>query len=608
MKRNESQKRAIAHLSGPMMVLAGPGSGKTSVIVDRTEYLIRHYGISESSILVVTFSRAAAREMKERFLKKHGTARSGVAFGTFHSVFYGILKLAYHLDASNIIRPEQKRHFLRELVSRYCPDMREEKEFLEDLEGEISLVKGSQIDLEHYYSANCPDQEFRQIYRGYVKRCEQERLLDFDDMLVKCYELLVHREDILGGWQRKFQYILVDEFQDINQLQYDIVRMLAKPQNNLFIVGDDDQSIYHFRGARPEIMLNFQKDYPDAQTVVLDVNYRSTEAILQKAGLLIGHNEKRFTKKISTPNKKGSAVKTLVYQNPYEEADAICRELVNVKNNGEDLLETAVLSRTNMEASILVEKLMEYQIPFTMRDRLPNLYEHWIAQNMLAYLSMAQGDMSRSNFLSVMNRPNRYISREAVYEPMVSFETLRIFYEDRDWMCDRIDEMETHMKRLKRMCPYAGMNYIRHAIGYEEYLREYALQRKIKPEELYEILNRLQESAREYKTLEEWKEHICHYKEETQRQQKEQNEKREGVTIATLHSSKGLEFDKVWIINVNEEIIPYRKAQLESQLEEERRLFYVGMTRARKELRLCYVYQQYDKKMEKSRFLDEIGM
>ena len=175
-------------------------------------------------------------------------------------------------------------------------------------------------------------------------------------------------------------------------------------------------------------------------------------------------------------------------------------------------------------------------------------------------------------------------------------------------MCDRIDEMETHMKRLKRMCPYAGMNYIRHAIGYEEYLREYALQRKIKPEELYEILNRLQESAREYKTLEEWKEHICHYKEETQRQQKEQNEKREGVTIATLHSSKGLEFDKVWIINVNEEIIPYRKAQLESQLEEERRLFYVGMTRARKELRLCYVYQQYDKKMEKSRFLDEIGM
>ena len=214
MKRNESQKRAIAHLSGPMMVLAGPGSGKTSVIVDRTEYLIKHYGIAESSILVVTFSRAAAREMKERFLKKHGTTRSGVTFGTFHGVFYGILKHAYNLNASNIIRPEQKRHFLKELVSRYCPDMREEKDFLEDLESEISLVKGSQIDLDHYYSVNCPDQEFRQIYRGYVKRCEQERLLDFDDMLVKCYELFVQREDILRGWQQKFQYILVDEFQD----------------------------------------------------------------------------------------------------------------------------------------------------------------------------------------------------------------------------------------------------------------------------------------------------------------------------------------------------------------------------------------------------------
>ena len=608
MKRNESQKRAIAHLSGPMMVLAGPGSGKTSVIVDRTEYLIRHYGVAESSILVVTFSRAAAREMKERFLKKHGTTRSGVTFGTFHGVFYGILKHAYNLNASNITRPEQKRHFLKELVSRYCPDMREEKDFLEDLESEISLVKGSQIDLDHYYSVNCPDQEFRQIYRGYVKRCEQERLLDFDDMLVKCYELFVQREDILRGWQQKFQYILVDEFQDINQLQYDIVQMLARPQNNLFIVGDDDQSIYHFRGARPEIMLNFQKDYPDAQTVVLNVNYRSTEAILQKAGLLIGHNEKRFAKKLSTPNKKGSAVTVQAYQNPYEEADAICRELAKLKQKGEDLQDTAVLSRTNIEAAILVEKLMEYQIPFTMRDRLPNLYEHWIAGNMLAYLSMAQGDMSRGNFLSVMNRPNRYISRDAVYEPVVSFESLRIFYEDRDWMCDRIDEMEEHIKRLKRMSPYAGMNYIRHAIGYEEYLREYALYRKIKPEELYEILDRLQESAREYKTLEEWKDHIRRYKEEADRQQREQNEKREGVTIATLHSSKGLEFDKVWIINVNEEVIPYRKAQLESQLEEERRLFYVGMTRARRKLQLCYVYKQYDKKMKKSRFLDEIGM
>ena len=608
MKRNPSQKRAIAHLSGPMMVLAGPGSGKTSVIVERTEYLIRHYGIAESSILVVTFSRAAAREMKERFLKKHKTTRSDVTFGTFHGVFYGILKHAYHLNASNIIRPEQKRHFLRELANRYCPDMREEKDFLEDLEGEISLVKGNRIDLEHYYSVHCPDREFREIYKGYVKRCEQERLLDFDDMLVKCYELLSQREDILAAWQQKFQYILVDEFQDINQLQYDIVKMLARPQNNLFIVGDDDQSIYHFRGARPEIMLNFQKDYPGAQMVVLNVNYRSTEAILQKAGLLIGHNEKRFSKKISTPNKKGSAVKTVAYQNPYEEAEEICRELVKMKNEGKDLLETAVLSRTNMEAAILVEKLMEYQIPFTMRDRLPNLYEHWIAGNMLAYLSMAQGDMSRSNFLSVMNRPNRYISREAVYEPVVSFESLRVFYEDRDWMCDRIDEMEMHIKRLKKMSPYAGMNYIRHAIGYEDYLREYALYRKIKPEELYEILDRLQESAREFKTLEEWKEHICRYKEETKRQQKEQSEKREGVTIATLHSSKGLEFDEVWIINVNEEVIPYRKAQLEYQLEEERRLFYVGMTRARRKLQLCYVYKQYDKKMEKSRFLDEIGM
>ncbi len=606
IERNESQKRAIAHLSGPMMVLAGPGSGKTSVIVERTEYMICQHGISESSILVVTFSKAAAREMKERFLARRKTERSGVTFGTFHGVFYGILKHAYHLNASNIIRPEQRNQFLKELVCSCCPDMKDEKEFLEDLAGEISLVKGNRVSLEHYYSTNCPDDAFRKIYRGYEARCRRERLLDFDDMLVQCYELFVQRPDILQGWQQKFQHILVDEFQDINQLQYDIIRMLAKPEDNLFIVGDDDQSIYHFRGARPEIMLNFKRDYPKMEQVVLDVNYRSTGTILQKASCLIGNNRKRYEKKLSTPNEGGAPVKIVAYQNPYEEAQDLCREIVQYQNEGKDLRQVAVLSRTNMEASVLVEKLMEYQIPFTIRDRLPNLYEHWIAANMMAYLSMGQGDMSRSNFLAVMNRPNRYISREAVYESAVSFESLRMFYEDKDWMCDRVDEMEIHIKRLKNMTPYAGITYIRHGIGYEEYLRDYALERKIKPEDLYEVLDRIQESSREYLTLAEWQEHIRQYTQQAAEQQQNLNEKGEGVTIATLHSSKGLEFDRVYIINVNENVIPYRKAQLDFQLEEERRLFYVGMTRARKELKLCYVYKQYDKKMKKSRFLDEI--
>ncbi len=588
------------------MVLAGPGSGKTSVIVERTEYLIRQYGIPESSILVVTFSRAAAGEMRERFLALHEGHTSGVTFGTFHGIFYGILKQAYHLDASNIIRADRKRQFLQELALRYCPDLAEEKEFLEDLESEISMVKGNRISLEHYYSSSCGDEAFRAIYRGYADRCRRERLLDFDDMLVECYALFEKHPDILQAWQSHFRYILVDEFQDINQLQYDIIRMLASPQNHLFIVGDDDQSIYQFRGARPEIMLHFCQDYPEAETVVLPVNYRSTPSILNCAGRLIAHNQNRYEKHLSTPNAPGPDAVIRDFKNPWEEAEILSRELAYQKEKGEDLKESAILFRTNLEATFLTEKLMEYQIPYSVRGRMPNLYEHWITGNLLAYLSMAGGDLGRSHFLSVMNRPNRYISREAVSHSVVSFEELRIFYQDRSWMCDRIDEMEEHLKRLSAMSPYAGINYIRHGIGYEAYLKEYALARRMKPEELLHILDQIQESARPYRTLDAWQEHMKRYTREAEKQQRRQEQRREGVMLTTLHGCKGLEFDRVCILNVNEGIIPYAKARLDAQLEEERRLFYVGLTRSRRYLQLCYVHEQFDRKMEKSRFLEEI--
>ncbi|MFR8353489.1 MAG: ATP-dependent helicase, partial [Blautia obeum] len=237
IKRNPSQQRAIAHLSGPMMVLAGPGSGKTSVIVERTAYMINEGGISPSNILVVTFSRAAAKEMKERFLSFTGQQYTPVTFGTFHGVFYGILKQAYGFTAANILSDEEKFGILRELTLNYGGDLAEEGDFPEEIAREISVVKGNKIALEHYYSSCCPDEVFRQIYQGYREACQSRRKLDFDDMILYCYELFVQRKDILEAWQKKFQYILVDEFQDINQLQYDIVRMLAKPQNNLFIVG-----------------------------------------------------------------------------------------------------------------------------------------------------------------------------------------------------------------------------------------------------------------------------------------------------------------------------------------------------------------------------------
>ena len=608
MKRNPSQKRAIAHLSGPMMVLAGPGSGKTSVIVERTAYMISEGKIPPSSVLVVTFSRAAAKEMKERFLTFTEQQYTPVTFGTFHGVFYGILKHAYGFTAANILSEEEKSGILKELTLNYGGELAEEGDFTEEIAKEISVVKGNRISLEHYYSSCCPDEVFRQIYQGYRQICQEKRKLDFDDMLLYCYELFDKRKDILAAWQNKFQYILVDEFQDINQLQYDIVRMLALPRNNLFIVGDDDQSIYHFRGARPEIMLNFTRDYPEAETVLLDVNYRCSSRILSSAMKVISVNKKRFSKKLSTPNPQGDAILVREFQNPREEYMQVVSELRDRLEKEERLEDTAILLRTNQEAEGLVGALMERQVPFYMKEKLPNLFHHWICRNLLAYMHMAKGDRSRRNFLEIMNRPNRYISRDALPMTDISFETLKEYYKDKDWMCDRITTLETHLKILKGLSPYAAVNFIRKGMGYEEYLHEYAEYRKIKPEELSEILDRLTESTRGMDSLEQWENYIEEYSRKLEEQARKQEQQREGVLLSTLHGVKGLEFDKVYILNVNEGSMPYRKAVLEPAIEEERRLFYVGMTRARKQLTLCYVRQQYEKKREPSRFLKEAGV
>lgn len=275
---------------------------------------------------------------------------------------------------------------------------------------------------------------------------------------------------------------------------------------------------------------------------------------------------------------------------------------------GEDLLNTAILLRTNQESEGLINVLMEYQVPFTMKEQLPNLFRHWICRALLAYLEMAAGDRSRKNLLEIMNRPNRYISREALNSSQINFNELREYYKDKDWMCDRITTLETHLRILGTLSPFAAINFIRKGMGFEEYLREYAQYRKIKPEELLETLDRIHESAKGMKTLVKWQAYIEEYTKRLNEQARKQQDKKEGVTISTLHAVKGLEYDIVYILNVNEGSIPYRKAVLAEAVEEERRLFYVGMTRAKKKLVLAYVKRQYEKEREPSRFLEETGL
>jgi DNA helicase II / ATP-dependent DNA helicase PcrA len=606
MEVNKSQLIAINHNKGPMLVLAGPGSGKTLVITRRTQQLINQYGVNPRNILVITFTRAAAGEMKERFLKLTGDKGYGVNFGTFHAVFFTILKYAYHYSAANIIREDQKVQFFREIIEDLDYEIEDEKEFVSGIISEISLIKSERMDLEHYYSINCSEEIFKKIYNAYESKLRKANLIDFDDMLVLCYELLKERPDILSLWQNKFQYILIDEFQDINKVQYDIIKLLALPENNLFVVGDDDQSIYRFRGAKPEIMLNFEKDYPGSRRVLLDTNYRSTEKIVECSARLIKNNTKRFPKNIRASKKGGSDVVIKAFKDLKGQNSMVVADILRYYKAGLPFTDMAVLFRTNTQPRALIDKLMEYNVPFQMKDMIPNLYDHWIAVNMIAYLKLAAGCRDRALFLQVANRPKRYLSRECFKDSQVDFDKLREFYKDKDWMIERIDKLEYDLNLMKNMSPFAAINYIRKGIGYEDYLTEYAEFRRIKAEELFDTLNELQESAREYKTFEEWFRHIDEYQEELKRQTQNQKQNRNGVTLATMHSSKGLEYRVVFIVDANEGITPHRKAVQEADLEEERRLFYVAVTRAKEYLHIYSVKERYNKELASSRFVGEL--
>lgn len=559
MEFNEAQMQAIRHVNGPCMVLAGPGSGKTAVITYRTKYLIEEVGIHPADILVITFTRAAALEMKERFQTIMQDADVPCTFGTFHSVFFRILRAAYGYTGSQILSEEEKRQIIKNLVHDMELEYEDEEEFVQDLIAEITLVKSEYMNPEHYYSVTCGEGEFRSLYRQYEAYLERENKLDFDDMLVYTYELLNQRRDIREMWQRKFPYILIDEFQDINKIQYEVVKLLAEQQKNLFIVGDDDQSIYRFRGARPEIMLGFQKDYPDSEVILLNVNYRSSREIVEGSLRLIENNTKRYTKKLQAEKAYQQPIFIHDLKTDAEENADILKQIHKYRQQGIPYGEMAVIFRTNTTPRRLAGMLMEYNIPFRMRDKLPNCYDRFMAKHLIAYIRIAMGSQDRQDFLTIWNRPTRYLRREWLRDANVNLDDVIEEVRDKKWAVENLEKLNSDLVRLQTMTPYAAINYIRKGIGYDDYLRGYAKDRRMNEEELLDQMDELQAMAQPYTTYEAWFRHIEEYGQSLSEQRKRQQElhqTEDAVTLTTMHSAKGLEYEVVFLIGANEGITP----------------------------------------------------
>ena len=607
-KLNTAQQKAVCHETGPMLVLAGPGSGKTTVLLCRISRLLERGLAKPQEILALTFSKAAAEEMKSRFENLNGA--SGVSFGTFHSIFFRILRSRYGWNVEQIFQEEERRSILRNSIEAEKWDIPDLEEYISQFFSQLSLMNSELEQPNRFTPVGMPVEEFRKLYRAYEGYKERHEKLDFDDMLTQCYQLL--REDAAAReyWQRKYKFILVDEFQDVNQAQFACLQILAEKHQNLFVVGDDDQSIYAFRGARPDFLLHFPTLYPAAKKVTLNTNYRSTERIVNLAERVIGNNEVRFVKNMKGIGEAGDKVTFFLAEDAAKEAAHIAEKIGRLLDEGVPLTEIAVIYRTNLQGGAFARELYKRGILYDLRDNSGNVYEHWVAKDLLAYLLLAENEESDSALRRILNKPKRYIGKDLLAEAeAMPYTLLRSFFvcpSLKGWQEENLENLRIDLNQIRKRTPYDALKYIRKVIGYDEYLEEFAAYRRTSAQVLQEIADEIMETAKDCADVRSFREQLERLSLQMKEQSRKKGQKRNGVALMTMHGAKGLEFRAVFLPSLVEGIVPHEKGM--DTVAEERRLFYVAMTRASEKLCLSAILQRYEKERKPSRFLAEMGL
>ena len=612
---NPDQARAIMHTAGAAQVFAGPGSGKTYVIVHRIKHLITQAGIDPSHILVITFTKAAAAEMQERFFHLMEPERPPVRFGTFHAVFYHILRQSTQYRSYTIITESEKRKLIRQIISMH-------KRFAalaeEDMDRVIAGLGACFSESGCLIRENVlPDIAIRKISaqdmlflaKEYAAYLEEWKQMDFDGIMRNCHHLLKTDAGFLALWQQQFQHILIDEFQDISPDQYAVIRLLAAPRNNLFIVGDDDQSIYGFRGASPDSMRYFMQDYPDADRIFLGINYRCGARIVEASGRVIVENRNRIDKPIQAVHERGEGFVFRMFETAQEQEEHITKELEQKLLQGQPG-RCAMLCRTNYECAMWAQSFHKRGIPFSMKEVPKSRFRHFVIRDIMAYLALAQGERDRKYFLRIMNRPVRYLRRDCVPEEMICREELLNYYRDVPALRESVRKLFDDLACMEKKKLNLQIHYICKVIGYERYLRE-----KYDPDEARELIGIAEEFrvfAKDFASCKEMNDYISQYEETLQELQHKMTdgmvngmkgeEENRGICLMTMHASKGLEFDVVYIPDCQEGKIPYARSQAEAEIEEERRMLYVAMTRAKEELYLSAYHGKSGKDIP-SRFI-----
>ena len=625
---NNEQREAVFCTEGPLLMLAGAGSGKTRSLTHRIAYLIEEKGVAPWNILAITFTNKAAQEMRARV--DYGS--EDIWISTFHATCSRILRR--HIDLLGYDRnftiydASDQKSLMKEVLKEMKIDT---KQFPErSVMSEISSAKNeykSPLDYRNEYGSNFRNQRIADIYEHYQKRLKENNALDFDDLLVKMVDLFQTNPDVLEHYQDRFQYIMVDEYQDTNTVQFLLVSLLAKKYRNLCVVGDDDQSIYKFRGANIYNILNFEKVFPDAQVIRLEQNYRSTQNILNAANGVIANNKGRKEKKLWTENQKGELVHFKQYDTEYDEADGVVSRINFLAMRGVQYKDMAILYRTNAQSRIFEEKLKQKNIPYAIVRGI-SFYDRKEIKDLMSYLKVVDSGMDDLSVKRIINVPKRGIGQTTINR-LQEFAILnQMSFLDAVFNADEIPEVTRALAKLHK---FADM--------IEEF-REYASEHEIS-ELLEHILDVTQyraeleaegtdESISRLEDIEELFNDIAYYEEEEENPNlrdflaekdmytlnagidnlEDENNK---VLLMTLHNAKGLEFNNVFLGGMEEGVFPGFGAMMsgdESEIEEERRLCYVGITRAKERLflsaakrRMLRGQTQYNRR---SRFIDEI--
>ncbi|WP_367576325.1 ATP-dependent helicase [Shouchella shacheensis] len=617
---DDAQWEAVQTTEGPLLVLAGAGSGKTRVLTSRAAFMLAEKAIPASKMVLVTFTAKAARELKERMRHYPGLDSQDVSrlvISTFHSLFYKML-MHHEPDrwhSTRLLKADWQRLQLVKEAGREI-DL-EEKEFAFDQAlTQISWWKNHLLSPKKVKPKDIFEERSSYLYKRYEEMRLANGSFDFDDMLTGCYDMLKSNEELLKRYQERFAYMAIDEFQDINKIQFQLVQLLAHPQQNMCVVGDDDQSIYGFRGSDPSYIRSFRASYPKAKTVVLNENYRSSHEVVASANRVVRTNKKRLSKELRAQH-SSKLSPTLFY--PYdeeEEATMIVSDLKERLERGETPADFAILYRTNVAARAVVERLTDSSIPFTVDSDFASFYERKMIRAALSFLRIAFNEEKSevmSDLLSAL-----FIKRDRVrdvqmiqlqagstlLEALPKLEGLPAFQKK------KLQGLPAECRKLRHAHPEAALTTIEQKLGLKDYVKKQG-QEGNKMEKGSDDLRHLKVIARQFDSVEAFIAHVDHMIAKHQ-EKREEPVNENGVQLMTIHRAKGLEYKHVYIIGGVEGSLPHDYALDawregdDGPLEEERRLMYVAMTRAREELAISVPFFYRGKKTQPSRFVREM--